>query len=1316
MQTKNAKVKTSKKRKWLRRIFITLATIILLPFGLFTIGWLNRDTVIDVLQEWYSQNNTGTLTIGTVNSNFLSEFPKVGFTLKDIKQTNKDTISYQFSTVQIDEAKLVIAVGNLLSGTIKFDKISIKNAVISSEVLSNRALAYHEQLKRDKQNNHHKGFQLPDWLNENGADFLLDNVKYNTKDTILNKYFNLEIHQIKGGFKERNQKLTGNVSLDITVNNLGFNTKKGSYFNGARVSGRPKFTMDLKNENIEIPEFLLSIDKQTFKLNANFDLSESNGYVFNLQNSRTDYKATKGLLTDSLAIKLKNYEILRPFKTSLMLAGKFAYGNHTTIQAEFSSDNNDISIADKLHFKNASFSGSLTNDLYTTDSLLNAKRSPKDIKIVFNTIKANLEDIKVDISNAYFQSTPEAINFIEANINLNGSNEDLATIIDTDNFDFKGGTFQFDAVISGDIPNPYQFLNKATGTFNLNNTQVILKKNGLQLPIQSIALNLNRESSILRQLIINLPNDDNLVLKGELKHISGLLSKDPKIPTTSQILLDSKNLNINEVISMAKRFIPKSESEIDDRKTLHETLEAIYGQFHPRFQINVDTLQYNTVVINELNSNIELIDSKTILLRNFDFKYLDAVTNLKGSVIVPESESKLKDAIYINAEATSSGSIAIFKELFNIELFRIDSGDFNFHGTVKGNVKEFSELLNNVRGDLTLTNTKLHYASADMNIDIDSLSLFVDNSDILLKKFNLEIDEAHTLKLNGNIKKFPNFLLDNKQESGSIYLKITAPFIDGDTLLATIKSFKNEEKIKGPKNRRALHTIFKDINKFNPEIELSIDSLKYNDLVTENINALVKFENDSILKLKYLDLQYKSTIANIYGSINAHLRQYDSLNDNPFDLDFSVKVKGRSEDLNDYLKTTNFIFKSGAFEFKGNYKAQAEDLDVVNSKSFGDLKIGNTLVDFKAADLQIPVDSLHIEINNDTAILKTLDIDLPGKSSVYFSGSIDNFTEFINNSKDNNRHSSNFSIYSPYLDSSDIKEFLKTSTKTKQKSDDNSLNLKKFKEGMVKINSSFYPTLGIKIDTLRHKEFDLTDFGLELLFDNQGNFKMEDTQLNFYGGSITMNMDVGIQNATYIPVTIDMQAKNVDLHELVTRFDYFNDDNLRKTDKIEGKLNYRINGNATLGLDGNLNTESLNGTLQLELENLALYNYQPIMDNSILMKDERFKNLTFRPIVQTFVIRNGELIIPRTEIQSSAIQVFIEGKLKFKDYMDIWISVPYKNLKSNDGLTLPEKTSYEDAGSKFYVQLVQDKNSDKSRNQKLKIKVRLSNRKLRKQK
>lgn len=1266
-----------------------------------------------MVQEWYAENTSGTLVIGKINASFLSGFPNVGFTLKDIKHTNTDTITDQFTTLQIEEAQLVMGAGNLIRGNFIFRKIGVKNAVFTSEVISKKSRVYHENLKRNKQQDQ-EGFQLPTWLHQNGATVVLENIRYSNRDTLLDKDLNFHIHNLRTTFKGNQHQLKGSTWLDITVNHLGFNTKKGSFLKNARVIGKPTFTVNLREDTINIPQFPIHIDDQNFQLSAAFNLASANGFMFDLQNSSTDFKAVKRLLSDSIASKLKAYEILKPFESTIKIEGKFAFGNNPDVEAIFSTINNEIVISNNIHLKNAAFNGNLTTDIYSSDSLGRSKKSSKDIKITFDMLNGQFDDIRLTTVNSYYQSTPQAANFIQANVSLKGKNETLTKLIDTDNFDFKGGSFQLNTIISGDIPNIFQILNKSTGRFRLNDTRVVLKKNGLHLPIQSITIDLQNEISKLTELTVNLPNGENLIFRGTLKNIAGLLSKSPAAPTTSQIILASENLNISEVITMAQEFVPESKAKQSDRQTLHETLEAVYSQFHPQFDIDVKALTFKDVMINDVTSRIEFKDSETIVLQNFNFKYEDALSNLKGSIKVYPPESRLKEAIYLNADATSEGSLKVFKTLFNIELFRIDSGHFKFNGKVNGNVRAFNELLKSAKGDLTLTNTTLHYPPAQMDIAIDSLALFVDRSDIVLKRFNLEIDEFDPIQLNGHIKEFPNFLLDEIEEEGSVFLKIAAPYFDGDQLLTTINSFDNTASSIS-NDKKALHTIFKDVNKFNPEIQLAIDSLKFRDLITERIAAQVYFENDSILKLDHLDLTYKSTVAHILGEINAHTSRADLLNDNPFNLDFSMRVKGKSADLNDYLKTTNFVFRSGDFEFIGHYKGQSKNLELLNSEASGDLKIGGTLVDFEAADLQIPVDSLHIQIHNDLATLKTLDIQLPGKSKVFFSGAIDNFSDFINGSSEIRQHSSDFSIYAPYLDTRNIKEFLdRSESTTKKNTERKTLNLKKWKEVLYRINTSFYPAIALKVDTLKHKEFDITSYQSQLLFDTKGRFKIQDTQLDFYGGKIAMDVDIGISAGDQTPVNIDMDVQNLNLHELVTRFDYFNNDDLRKADQISGNLSYRLTANGTANNDGKINMNSLNGILKLEIDSLTLYNYKPLMQSVPLLKADRFKNLRFRPIAQTFQIRDGEIIIPRTQIQSSAIQVFFEGRLKLNEYTNIWLSVPWKNLKSNDGLNLPEKTTFEDAGSKFYLQFIQDQNSKRAKKQKLKVKFRLGNRKLRK--
>src|SRR5690606_8114486 len=116
---------------------------------------------------------------------------------------------------------------------------------------------------------------------------------------------------------------------------------------------------------------------------------------------------------------------------------------------------------------------------------------------------------------------------------------------------------------------------------------------------------------------------------------------------------------------------------------------------------------------------------------------------------------------------------------------------------------------------------------------------------------------------------------------------------------------------------------------------------------------------------------------------------------------------------------------------------------------------------------------------------------------------------------------------------------------------------------------------------------------------------------------------------------------------------YFHNADLKQADSIRGQLNYTIKAHGILDERGKLNLDSLNGTVHFELEDLALYNYNPIMENVLLMRAERFKNLRFQPIVQSFVIKDSDIISPRTDIQSSALQLFAQGRLNLKQHIQI---------------------------------------------------------------
>lgn len=1301
-----------KQHKWLKKAGIILAALLLVPSFLFTVGWFNRDFLIEELQDWYRNNNNGSLEIGDVDATFLEGFPNVGFTIRNIKQTSFDTILDKRSSLSIREARVSIGARDLLIGEVQFKNIEIDKAEIYSEVISEKSIEEYIRLKTEKQEDPTYGLDFPRWLDTERTNFRLREIIFIAKDSMLNKYFNLEVREARGKIRKDGESISGNLDFNVLVNDLGFNTSKGSYINGKVITGKPEFILNEDQDLLDIPEFVLQIGEQSFNTKASFDFDGINAYDFSFENAETNFQQTRDLLPDSLAGKLLAYEFSKPLETKLSLKGKFQYGDVPFINANFSTSDNQIQLTGNNDLSKVNLNGYLTNNWNNTDQ----KPGKKDIRIYFERFSADLDDIEIEVEDSYYQSSDEAMNFVKADLRMSGSNETLAEALKTDNFNFIGGSFNLETQIDGDIPTPFKILDNSEGRFNLYNTRVVLKKNNLQLPVETLQVSLGDKTSVLETLKINLPNGENLVFQGTVQNFSSLLVTNPEMPATTDVSLDSNELNINDLLSTAMEFIPASEKKSNKYNTLHEAFEAIYWKFQPRFRLDLNTVVYNRNRFEDLEADILFLNPETIELKNLGFNYKNALTGLQGTLRIPDPGKAELEPVFIDVSANSSGPISVFQELFNIKLLDINAGDYSFSGKVTGNIRKFEELLGNADGDLQLKNTRFYYPKAAIDLELDSLQIGVHNGNIEVKPFTVEVEDHNPFSLQARVEQFPGFLVDSLESKGRIFLKLDAPYVNMDKWMETISSVA-PDTAKVPKEKPDLHAVFSDIYKFDPEFELVVDSLEYADLVSHDLATRVYFENDSILKLEDLKINYEDSEALIKGQLQARkVKDYDS-DQNPFNFDFSIAAEGKSKDLNELLQTVNFVLRSGDFKFDMSYTGQARDLKILNTSAKGDLKLMNTKVDIEGTDIQLPVDSLHLLIENDLAYLENLDINLPGKSSLGITGQIDNFSSFINTEMSDDTHTSSFRIKSPYLSSNDLKKLIGSSGKKKDSTENQKFQIGNLKQILSNINQSYRPSAEIQIDSLIYNKIEVSNFESQIDFDPQGFIRIDETNLQYIKGKIDLQLEAGVENPEGMPVKIRMNIAEMELEKLVEDLDYLNNEDLRNTKKIDGDLDLEIDLTGIMNDNGSVDINSLNGTVQVDLRNLAIYEFDPIIESVVLLKEERFEKLEFQPISQTFEINNGMIKVPRTEIQSTALHLFIEGESKIGEYHNLWISLPWNNiLKRRDGTQLPEKLSFEESGAKFYIQIVQDKESEKERKRKLRTKFRLGNRKLRKSK
>lgn len=1245
------------------------------------------------------------MEIGEVDVSFISGFPDVGFNIRDLKQTSTDTIFDKKSSVNIKNAWVSIAAKDLLKGDIQFKTLRISEAKIISEVVTDKSREQYIELKERLQNSE-KGLKLPDWIHRKNSSFTIDHLNFVSRNELLNKSFDIEIEHITGTIYNKGDRMTGNLNFKLIANELGFNTQKGSYINGDAITASPKFILDKNSNVLKLPGFELKIGNQNFNTEAEFAFEETPHFKFQLENDETDFSALKRVLPDSISAKLEKYQVGESFYTKLDLQGDFSVGNIPIIEAKFHSKNNNVRIYDDLEITNVNFSGGITN------TFASEKPGRKDIRVFFDELNGNIKDIRLKAGPSYYQTSESVQNQITANLLATGSNTTLAQALNATNYNFSGGNFRLQAKIDGDLPNMYQAFDHARGTFVLQNTKVQLQENKLQLPVEMVELNLNKQFSEIKHILINLENGDALHFTGTIKNLSSVLVDDPDMPAKVNVKLESERIDIDNLIQTATSLFTETERSRTQLKTLHQAIAAIYQKFQPEFQMSIQDISYRNQDFKNLMARVALANSETINFHKLAFDYREAQVNAEGKIIVPEPQDSFREPVFIDILVHSSGEIKVFQKLFNLELVELQDGEFIFDGEFNGNIQQFEELLQNARGKLSVRNVAVKYPEAQLGFKLDSLLLDVQHSDVSLKRFAIEAQDHHPFYLSADVKNYPTFLMGNLSDEGAVAIKLEAEFIDLDQWMRTVDRLE-PDSTQTKTDKTHISTIFRDIYRFKPSLQLKVDSLKFNNLLSEKIKADFSFINDSVLNLNEFQLNFKDSRAIVNGHISASDPTTEQLEENPFNFQFSTTMQGKSRDLNDLLNTINFNIRSGDFKFSASYSGQSKDLEILNANFEGDLQLASTVVDVNETDISIPVDSLHLNIRNDLAILDRLDINLPGKSAIDITGKIDRFSNFINNDGIGT-HTSTFDVKADYLSTKDIQEFVGTSSRPNDSLPRTKFDMEALKNILKNINRSYYPSANIMLDTIVINDLKVTDFATHIGYEKNGRFHLSNTTMDYLQGNVQLSFNADVEAEKALPVSIKSEIKDLDVGRIMKDLNYLNIESLKNADTLSGKIDLILDVEGLLENNGKIDMNSLNGSATIHIEELALYNFKPVMRSIKLMKEERFEHLRFQPISQTFQVRDGKILIPRTQVQSSALHVFIEGELRLDDYMNVWLSIPWKNLKKNDGLSLPEKVKYEEAGSKFYLQMQFNKKSLDPKQQKLRTRLRLSNRKLRK--
>lgn len=597
--------------------------------------------ILKELENWYSQNYNGTLTVEDISVSTFKNFPSIALVVQNV--TLSDTI-YQLGkteAIAIDEIHLLLSFEKMMQKKIQFKSLKIKTGSLS--MLTDEHGNNNHQVFKSKKKDSVKKPSATHLFSENGIKLKIEDFDVSIIDHKKNKRITAKINELNSVlFIEKNQ-INANVEIDVFMNEMGLNLKNGAYFNGATLDGELKSVFNNETKQIEIPFFDLKIDKQTFKVKMSINTEGVGTFKFDLENEQTDVKSTIALLTDNLQKKLGKYNLSNPIYTYTTLDGSFSHGSNPLVKIKAHTNKNSASIND-TYFKDVEFNAVFFNRVY--DDKIAEKESKKDFTLRFKKFNATYKNIPFKFTNSSFISTPKVLNYVDLNVQAKAKTVALNDLFNSKDFLFTKGEFNLKTAFKGDVLNIEKLLMSTNTSLILGNSELLYKPLSLAFSLDTLGIAITKKDAFLKILSIPIgENGNSLKFSGDIINATSLVFDNNDI-VKSNVNLTSDFVRWKDFMALFQNIKQEEANVKKNKPLLSEALKGVYKKFNPSLNILIDECHYNSFEAQNLTTDIYFKGENELYLEKTGFNYGGGNIDMKVFLNVADIESTVFDLVF----------------------------------------------------------------------------------------------------------------------------------------------------------------------------------------------------------------------------------------------------------------------------------------------------------------------------------------------------------------------------------------------------------------------------------------------------------------------------------------------------------------------------------------------------------------------------------------------------------------------------------------------------------------------------------------------
>ncbi|MDP3568460.1 AsmA-like C-terminal region-containing protein [Sediminibacterium sp.] len=385
--------------------------------------------------------------------------------------------------------------------------------------------------------------------------------------------------------------------------------------------------------------------------------------------------------------------------------------------------------------------------------------------------------------------------------------------------------------------------------------------------------------------------------------------------------------------------------------------------------------------------------------------------------------------------------------------------------------------------------------------------------------------------------------------------------------------------------------------------------------------------------------------------------------------------------LNLPLNTENIIIKKGLGIININYEGPLNNILESNTKITGRLQIVNGEIYIKPIQKDIINTQAEINLNNNTVEIKNLTARTKDGSNINVTGVSTNSLSAIPNTP--GKANIVLNIKSPYLDLNNFSTTLQHN----------------FKKGKKPIKTTFSKidhlleneTIHINLEAKSIKWQKLTTTNLKSSISlKTGIWELSSLSMNMGKGNIQLSSKI-IYDKGVKTLFAKYNIIGVKADELLYGMGNFNlpgisYKNIRGILFIKGQLIGPINQ------QGGFNPNKIKAHLNFQLNQGALLNYPPLIKiQEHIFKKRKLDSLQFSNIQNEITIQNGNIHIPRMEIATSALNLFVGGDYGLNGKTNLHIQIPLNNITKRDqSKKMLNVSNKEKGGTSIFLSAISD--------------------------